>query len=344
MSERYPIVDGQWPSLAKAFGRRTVLVVGDVMLDHTASGRAPRLSPEAPVPVLIVDEESYGLGGAANVARNLVSLGARARVVGVAGADEAGERLLGLCRAESIDERAVLIAKDRPTTEKTRFIAHAQQVLRVDSETAQPLTSDEERWLIERIAASAPIDAVIVSDYAKGVVTGGVIAAAVDVARRSGAPCIVDPKGVRFERYAGCTLITPNAEEAMAATHLPLRDDAAAEAIGRALLGAVGCEAVVITRGQDGVSLVTNQQAWHLPAQAQDVFDVAGAGDTLVAALTLACACAAPLPAAVALANSAAGLVVRARGVVTTTRDELGRALAAQESSHRNTRKERTAA
>jgi D-beta-D-heptose 7-phosphate kinase/D-beta-D-heptose 1-phosphate adenosyltransferase len=344
MPDRYPIVDDQWTELAKAFEARTVLVVGDVLLDHTASGEARRLSPEAPVPVLVVDDESDGLGGAANVARNLVSLGARARLVGAVGADEAGERLFHLCRTDGIERRGVIVSNARKTTTKTRFLAHGHQVLRVDSESTELLSATEERSLIQRIAASGPVDAVIVSDYAKGAVTADVFAAALELALTCDAPCIVDPKGSDFERYTGCAIITPNAEEATAATHRTLREDADAEAIGRALVAEVGCEAVVITRGRDGVSLVTDSHARHLPAEAQEVFDVAGAGDTFVATLTLAYACNATLDDAVALANTAAGLVVRARGIVSTTRAALGRALGAQDTDPKSMEKERHAA
>lgn len=320
-------VDGRWPLLAKAFCDQTILVVGDVMVDHTAAGQARRLSPEAPVPVLTVEEERHNLGGAANVARNLAALGGQVRLAGVVGADEAGQRLRDLCRAASIDASAIVTAQERGTTVKTRFIAGTQQVLRVDSETVAPLAPATERALIDRLGG--PIDAVIISDYAKGVVSDGVIGAAVRLARRCGAPCVVDPKGSRFERYLGCTVITPNADEAAAASGLPVRSDEESEAAGRALLQMVGCQAVVVTRGRHGLSLVTGEQAWHLPARAREVFDVAGAGDTLVAAFTLALASGASLLEAVGLANAAAGLAVQARGVAVTSQEELGRTLAA---------------
>jgi len=323
-------IDGHWPALASAFAEQRILVVGDLMVDRTVTGHARRLSPEAPVPVLSAEDESYSLGGAANVAHNLASLGARVRLAGVVGPDDEGWRFLDLCRAASIETSAVLVCEGRSTTVKTRFVAHAQQVLRVDSETAAPLAPAEERDLVARLAGER-VDAVIVSDYAKGVVTGGVIAGAIELARRREAPCVVDPKGARFARYAGCTVITPNADEAEAASGLPARTDAESEVAARTLLEAVGCEAVVITRGGLGLSLVTPQEAWHLPAQARDVFDVAGAGDTLVAAFTLALAAGAALPGAVALANAAAGLVVQARGVAVVTPEELGPALAADE-------------
>ena len=326
MTDHDPAANGNWPLLAKRFAQRRVLIVGDVMVDHTAAGHARRLSPEAPVPVLTVDEERYGLGGAANVACNLASFGASVLIAGVIGGDEAGGRLLALCHDRSIATDAIVTTRERRTTRKTRFVAGTQQVLRVDSETAAPLHAAEEQRLIERLG-SERVDAVIISDYAKGVVTAAVIAAAVDAARRYSAPCVVDPKGPRFERYAGCSVITPNADEASAAAGIDVDCDAASEAAGRALLQAAACEAVVVTRGRQGVSLVTAGGAWHLPAHAHDVFDVAGAGDTFVAVFTLALASEASLLTAVRLANVAAGIVVQTSGVGAVTAESLHRAL-----------------
>ena len=343
VTESFAAIDGRWPQLATSFEARTILVVGDLMLDHTAAGQAWRLSPEAPVPVLTVEEEWYGLGGAANVARNLASLGARVRLAGVVGPDENGERLLDLCQAASINTDAIVVGDQRRTTVKTRFIAGTQQVLRVDSETAEPLDFAMQRQLIARLEGGRA-DAIIISDYAKGAVTDAVIRAPIEFAHRRNLPCVVDPKSTRFERYAGCTVITPNADEASASRGHPIRNDAESEAAGRTLLSAVGCEAAVITRGRQGVSLVTPADAWHLPAQARDVFDVAGAGDTLVAAFTLALASGASLLAAVALGNVAAGLVVQTRGVAATTREELARALAAWERSSPDLSREQTPA
>lgn len=327
MDDHGASINGRWPLLAEQFEQRSILVVGDVMLDHTAAGHARRLSPEAPVPVLMVDHEWYGLGGAANVAGNLASLGARVQMAGIVGADEDGARLRTLCDGLSIATDAIIASSERTTTRKTRFLAGTQQVLRLDSEMVAPLSAAEERDLI-RGFQGARIDAVVISDYAKGVVTDAVIGAALDLARRSGVPSVVDPKGLRFERYAGCTAITPNADEASVAAGLDVNSDTAGEAAGRALLHSVGCEAVVVTRGLHGVSLVTADEAWHLPAHAHDVFDVAGAGDTLVAVFTLAVVSGVSLLTAVHLANVAAGLVVQASGVAAVTRDDLGHALA----------------
>ncbi len=327
MADRVASINGRWPFLAKQFEQRNVLVVGDVMLDHTAAGQARRLSPEAPIPVLMVDDERFGLGGAANVACNLASLGARVQIAGIVGEDEDGVRLRTLCDGLSIATDAVIGSSERATTRKTRFIAGTQQVLRLDREIVAPLSAAEERALIARFQGTR-VDAVVISDYAKGVVTDAVIGAALDLARRCGAPSVIDPKGLRFERYAGCTVITPNADEASVAAGLDVNSDTASEAAGRALLRSVGCEAVVVTRGRQGVSLVTADEAWHLPAHTHDVFDVTGAGDTLVAVFTLAIASGETPLAAVNVANVAAGLVVQASGVAAVTREELGHALA----------------
>lgn len=329
MANNRVAIDGRWPWLADAFERQTILVVGDMMLDHTAIGSAHRLSPEAPVPVLIVEEERYGPGGAANVAHNLRALGARVRLAGAVGADGEGERLLDICRSAGVDTAAIVTDPDRRTTVKTRFATATQQVLRVDSESARPLAPQIERALAASLEGGRT-DAVILSDYAKGVVTDLVIAAALGEAQRAGAPSVADPKGRGFERYAGCTVITPNAEEASAATGLAVRTDEESEAAARALLRAVRCQAVALTRGRHGVSLVTPQGTWHLPARARDVFDVAGAGDTLVATLTLALASGASLLEGVSLANEAAGLVVQERGVAAVSREALERALAVE--------------
>ena len=326
MAEPFCAIIGHWPSLARAFGDQSILVVGDIMVDHTGAGHARRLSPEAPVPVLALEEEWYGLGGAANVARNLSSLGARVRLAGVIGPDDDGERLLALCCEAGIDVDGVVKAPNRRTTRKTRFVSQTQHVLRVDVETPSPLSAAEERDLLSRLDGE-PVDAVILSDYAKGVATAGVIEAALDVARRLNVPSVVDPKGLRFERYAGCSVLTPNADEAAAATGRAVNGDSEGEAAGRDLLAAVGCEAVVVTHGRHGVNVVTPASSWHLPAHAKEVFDVAGAGDTLVAALTLGLAARASMPTSVALANVAAGLVVQSRGVAVTTRRELTSAL-----------------
>jgi D-beta-D-heptose 7-phosphate kinase/D-beta-D-heptose 1-phosphate adenosyltransferase len=305
-----------------------VLVVGDVMLDHTLVGQARRLSPEAPVPVLTIDEELYGLGGAANVAHNLAALGASVRLAGVVGMDEAGRRLRDLCAAAGIDASALFIDAGRRTTVKRRFVAGTQQLLRVDHETAQQLAGESERRICERLADGAA-DAVIISDYAKRAVTPAIIAAAIRSARRQGAPCVVDPKGTDFARYRGCTAITPNADEAAAATGRDVRDDVSAALAGQAIRTAVGCEAVMITRGRHGVTAVTATDVWHLPAHAHAVFDVTGAGDTFAAALTLGMAGGRPLLEAVHSANVAAGMAVQRRGAAVVTREQLSRELAA---------------
>lgn len=330
MTRQYEAINGSWTHIRDRFCDQAVLVIGDLMLDHTWSGQARRLSPEAPVPVLTLADESYGLGGAANVARNLASLGATVRLAGVVGDDEDGERLLELCESASIDVAAAIRVPNRRTTRKTRFVTDQQQLLRADVETSEPLHETEEQALIAGVNGY-PVDAVVLSDYAKGVVTQSVIDAAVERASRAGVPCVVDPKGVRFDRYAGCTVITPNAAEAEAATGLPVRDAAEGFAASRELLETTQAEAVAVTHGRHGVYVVTAQDSWHLPAHAEDVFDVAGAGDTLVAVMTLSLAAGTPLPAAVAVANVAAGLVVQSRGVATTTREELTQALAASE-------------
>lgn len=319
-------VNGRSPDTAKAPGGRTILVVGDLMLDHTVDGHVARISPEAPVPVLTIEGERYGLGGAANVARNLTSLGARAVLLGVAGCDRYGARLCMLLGEAGIDAGTVLVT-ERPTTVKTRYVAGTQQLLRVDNERAEPIDYGEELKLTRRLRDMSA-DAVIVSDYAKGVVTRRLLQDVRRLARRWGAPVVVDPKGRDFTRFAGCTAITPNAAEAAAGTGVAVRDDAESETAGRVLREQTG-SVVLITRGEAGLTLVTDEGAQHLPAHAVEVFDVAGAGDTLVAAFTLELARGASAYEAARVANIAAGLAVQARGVAAISADQLSKAISA---------------
>jgi D-beta-D-heptose 7-phosphate kinase/D-beta-D-heptose 1-phosphate adenosyltransferase len=328
--------EGRWHDLLARFDEKRILVVGDVMLDHTATGQARRISPEAPVPVLSIEREVYQLGGAGNVARNVAALGAGVCLAGVVGGDGAGERVRARCREQAIEDGGLLTVAGRPTSTKTRFVAGTQQVLRIDNESDEALPADAEAQLVAGVERCAEIDAIIVSDYAKGVVSDALIAAATAAARRLDVPCVVDPKGARFARYAGCSAITPNAEEAAAAASRPARTEAECHAVAQLLADMVGCEAVVITRGRLGVSVATSGAIWHLPSRARDVFDVTGAGDTLVATLTLAAASGLRWLEAVGLGNIAAGLVVQERGAAVTTRQALLDALLADDGSGPN--------
>jgi D-beta-D-heptose 7-phosphate kinase/D-beta-D-heptose 1-phosphate adenosyltransferase len=307
--------------------RKTVVVLGDVMLDEFVWGDVTRISPEAPVPVVDVRRESVRLGGAANVLANLVALGARAAVVGVVGRDAAGERL----RAE-LRERGALRAEDtlvtddaRPTTTKTRIIAHNQLVVRADRERRAPVDSVVEARLVEVVAGLlAGADALVVSDYDKGAVTPRVLGHVLALARSLGKPALVDPKLRNFDSYRPATLITPNHHEALRMTNTEDDTDAGMERAARLIRERLACESVLITRGEQGLMLLDGAGApVYVPTVAREVYDVTGAGDTVIATLAAALSAGATLVEAAMLANHAAGIVVGKLGTATATADEL---------------------
>jgi D-beta-D-heptose 7-phosphate kinase / D-beta-D-heptose 1-phosphate adenosyltransferase len=312
------------------FSGLRAIVLGDLMLDTWVEGHVERISPEAPIPVLRIDRRREMLGGAGNVARNIAALGARAILIGIVGEDAAGRRLLEILSGAgtNIDGR-VVVAAGTPTTHKTRYLAAGQQILRVDEEIAKPACGKVAGRLIAAYDEALPgAEAIILSDYAKGALTEMVIAHAVKEARRAKKPLIADPKNRNFSRYRGVSLLTPNRFEALAATGIDCADDAGAERAGRSVLEAAEAEAVVVTRGADGLSVVPREgKACHVPSRARAVFDVSGAGDTLVAVLALALASRMPLLEAAHLANAAAGVVVGKPGTATLSPRELKDAL-----------------
>jgi D-beta-D-heptose 7-phosphate kinase/D-beta-D-heptose 1-phosphate adenosyltransferase len=298
-----------------------VAVIGDVMLDHYVKGNADRLSPEAPIQVLDVTDEFQMPGGAANVAMKVVGLESRVHMVGLVGADRAAEDLRALLSSHP-DVRDGLVADPgRSTTIKTRFIAHNQQLLRVDRERrATPAGDVLERLAEAARAAAAEADAVILEDYGKGVLCPEVIAAAIDGARRSGAPVVVDPTGRDYRRYAGCTVLTPNLKEAALAAERPITDLASLEAAAQRLVEQSRA-AVAVTREADGISLFLREAAdgpivhTHVPTVPVAVYDVTGAGDAVAATLAIALAANTEMADACALANLAGRAVVRQLGV-----------------------------
>lgn len=313
-----------------AFAGRHVLVVGDVMLDHFLVGRVHRLSPEAPVPVVTHDHDEYRAGGAANVALNIAALGARASLVGVTGADEAGARLRALLEEAGVSTEGLVVDESRPTTRKMRVVtSRQQQVARVDYEADADVDGAAEalvRTLVERIGASA--DVLIVSDYLKGCITSGCMDAARSVSARTRAPLLVDPKIPHLDRYHGVTVVTPNEHEAETATHRRIRTDEDAREAARALQRRLGCASVVITRGEHGMWVLDGgapamPEEVALGAVAHEVADVTGAGDTVIATLALGLAAGATLSMAAALATEAAGLAVTRFGPVAVTADDL---------------------
>jgi D-beta-D-heptose 7-phosphate kinase/D-beta-D-heptose 1-phosphate adenosyltransferase len=312
-------------AIFKSMGGRRVIVLGDVMLDEFLWGSVARISPEAPVPVVEVTRQSYHLGGAGNVAANVRSLGGIAVLVGIVGADAAAQRV-----RESLAEagvEAALVASDsgRPTTVKTRIIAQQQQVVRADREQSGDITASLEDDLLERLRDALPsCGALIVSDYQKGVVTPRLMKGLLALARRRAIPVLVDPKVRHFPLYRGVALITPNQLEAEQATGIRIRNEDDLLAAGARILRKLRCAAALITRGEQGMSLFREGGApVHLPTSAREVFDVTGAGDTVIATVALGICAGARLQESAMLANYAAGVVVAKLGTATATPDEV---------------------
>lgn len=304
---------------------RTVLVVGDLMLDHFLIGRVDRISPEAPVPVVHFDHEEYRLGGAANVAHNVAALGARAIVVGVVGSDEAAARLRDDLARAGIEADGLVADSARCTTRKLRIVTvRNQQVARIDYESDQDLPDGLERELARRIAARASAaDAVLISDYQKGTITAAVAEAAIAAAAARGVPSLVDPKVTHIDRYAGATIVTPNHHEAEAVTLMRIRSADDARAAARRFRERARCASVLITRGEHGMWLLAPEGEFDLPAEAREVSDVTGAGDTVIAAMALGVAAGGSVADAARLANRAAGLAVSRFGPAAISADDL---------------------
>jgi D-beta-D-heptose 7-phosphate kinase/D-beta-D-heptose 1-phosphate adenosyltransferase len=304
---------------AEMRGKR-VLVVGDVMLDEWVWGSVSRISPEAPVPVVAVSDHSFTLGGAGNVASNLRAIGAVVSLAGTVGDDAEGRRLCALLAGNDVDHSAVVTLDDRPTTRKTRIVAHNQQVVRADWESSAPLSGSARAQLLALVAErAAGHDAVVLSDYAKGLFFRELVVAA------NVAPIVTaDPKPANLELFAGVTCVAPNVAEAAAASGIAIRDDASLERAGSELLHRLGCRYVVVTRGERGMALFgADGERLLIPSVARAVYDVSGAGDTVIAVLTLALAAHAPIRRAVQLANFAAGAVVGKLGTATASPDEI---------------------
>ncbi len=301
-----------------------VLVVGDVMLDRFIVGRVTRISPEAPVPVVHFQSEFTRLGGAANVAHNLAALGAEVILVGVVGDDAGAERLTRQLRDSGIGDAGLVVDAGRPTVEKVRIVTDRnQQVARVDYEQDADVGGDVERELQQRLAQlGGRASVLLVSDYLKGTITDGVMAAARTL-QQTGVPLLVDPKIPHLDRYAGATLVTPNHHEAESATHRRIRSDEDARQAALAFRTRARCDAVLITRGESGMWLSSPDSEGAIPAVAREVADVTGAGDTVVATLALALAAGATQAEAAVLANQAAGIVVGKFGPATVTIAEL---------------------
>jgi len=311
-----------------------IVVFGDVMLDEFVWGEVTRISPEAPVPVVDVRRESWRLGGAANVFANVAALGGRGAVVGVTGTDAAGERLREeLAQAGALDVTNTLVSDvERPTTVKTRIIAHNQLVVRADRELRTPVGRDIETQLIERIMKllNGGASALLVSDYDKGAVTGRVLEELIAAARERKVPVLVDPKIKNFASYRHATLVTPNHHEALRLANIDEDTDAGVAEAARQIRARLDCDAVLVTRGERGMMLLEDGEPVYVPTAAREVYDVTGAGDTVIATLALAVAAGATLTEAANLANHAAGIVVGKVGTATVSAEELLQSFASE--------------
>ena len=307
------------------FSSISVLCVGDVMLDRFVYGDVERISPEAPVPVLRLSRTREMLGGAGNVVNNIASLGGRAVLAGLVGRDEAGERLRTMLGTLPGVEAECVGTSDRPTVCKTRFIAGNQQVVRADEESLAQLTEEEQEALLAVVRRRVRgAHAVVLADYGKGVLNATTTAAVIAAARAAGTPVFVDPKTPDFTRYRGATCITPNLKELSAAAGLPVGDRDAVVAAARRVLEQADAAAILATRSEKGMMLVEADGRVHsVPARARSVFDVSGAGDTVVAAMALCHAAGRSLSQAMHVANAAAGVVVSKLGTATATMPEV---------------------
>jgi D-beta-D-heptose 7-phosphate kinase/D-beta-D-heptose 1-phosphate adenosyltransferase len=311
--------------LLEKIAGRSILIVGDLMLDHFVVGRVDRISPEAPVPVVQYERDEYRLGGAANVASNIVAMGGRVQTIGVVGADDDGKRLASQMGATGIGTGGIVIDPARCTTRKLRVVTtRKQQVARIDYENDGEVSGPIEAAICRKVEElAAPADAILVSDYLKGAISRTVAQTASTVARRRGIPLLVDPKVPHIDYYAGATVVTPNHHEAESVTHMRIRSTDDAREAARRFKERVGCECVLITRGEHGMWLLAREGETNLPAEAREVADVTGAGDTVISALALGLAAGATLAEAASLANRAAGIVVGKFGPATVTVEEL---------------------
>nr|WP_198377035.1 D-glycero-beta-D-manno-heptose-7-phosphate kinase [Roseomonas rubea] len=312
----------------RAFRRASVLVVGDAMLDRYVYGSVKRISPEAPVPVLAVEREVAMPGGAGNVVRNLTALGAAVAFVSVVGDDQAGSDLTGLIGGQPGVEPWLLVQGGRHTTTKTRFIASGQQLMRADQEVVQSIHPRLADRMVKIAAdAVAATTVLVLSDYDKGVLRGETSRRLIEAAHAAGRRVVVDPKGRDFSRYAGADIVTPNRAELAEATGMPVDSEEAILAAMRALQAEHRFGAVLVTRSEDGMTLLDGERIHHFPAEAAEVHDVSGAGDTVVATLAAGLAAGMALPVAARLSNLAAGIVVGKVGTAVVREEELAEAL-----------------
>ncbi|MDP3016274.1 MAG: D-glycero-beta-D-manno-heptose-7-phosphate kinase [Deltaproteobacteria bacterium] len=311
--------------IIRRFSGVRILVVGDIMLDRFIWGRVSRISPEAPVPVVVVDKETFLLGGAANVVNNIHSLGGKASLCGVIGDDEMGQKVIQRLSEMGIERSGVSIEPGRQTTVKTRIIAHHQQLVRIDRETTQHPKVSTLRSLSDYLKRNIKnFDGVILSDYGKGLLTRSLVRDVIRKAGEAGKFVMVDPKIKNFFFYRGATVVTPNTGEASSASRISITDEASLGRAGRILLKRLKYDALVITRGEDGMAIFEpHQKPFLVPTEAKEVYDVTGAGDTVIGTMALALGAGASIRRAAELANHAAGIVVGKVGTATVDQKEL---------------------
>jgi D-beta-D-heptose 7-phosphate kinase/D-beta-D-heptose 1-phosphate adenosyltransferase len=313
------------------FSRSGVLVVGDIMVDHFIWGNVSRISPEAPVPVVDVQKDSILLGGCANVLNNIYAMSGKVYVAGVIGADNVGKKLLAELRGRKIETKGVVVEKGRPTTLKTRIVAHGQQMVRFDKENRKPIPQSSINKILEYAKSlRGEIGAIVISDYNKGVISRELIEGIKKIAEDSKIFICLDPKQNNFSIYEGVHVITPNHHEAQRAAGMEITNADDIQQLSESLLKKYAFQAMLITRGEEGMSLFENGRKiihTHFPAQAKEIYDVTGAGDTVIGMLALGLAARASIKEATCLANLAAGIVVGKIGTATVSQKELIEAL-----------------
>jgi len=311
------------------FSKVKVLVIGDIMMDRFIWGKVSRISPEAPVPVVVVERETFLLGGAANVVNNVHSLGGKVALCGVVGDDEMGQRIIKELTEMGIGINGVFVEPGRQTTVKTRVVAHQQQLVRIDRETTDPTKVLTLRNLSEFLKVNIDgFDGIILSDYGKGLLTRELIRITIRRAREAKKFILVDPKQKNFFFYKGATVVTPNTVEASVALGIPIPDLSSLKEVGRMLLKRLRCDVLVITRGEEGMAIFEpNQEPVFVPTVGKEVFDVTGAGDTVIGTMALALGTGAGVIDAARLANYAAGIVVGKVGTATVNPQELIRVI-----------------
>jgi len=311
--------------ITENFSKVKVLIVGDIMLDRYWWGSVSRISPEAPVPVVTLDKTSLLAGGAANVAANVAGLGAKPYLVGITGKDEEAKMLTEVLRKANISSSFLVLLKNRRTTVKTRIVAHNQHVVRIDQENTHVLSKEEEQVVFKKIEAIIDeVDVVIISDYAKGLISEKLAKRLITKTVTLQKKILVDPKGKNYSKYKGATLLTPNQREAVQATNLDEYEKDSVEKSGNILLESLSVEALLITRGEKGMTLFQkNKEIEHLKALARKVYDVTGAGDTVIASLAVMLASGADFREAANIANVSAGLVVEQIGTTAISLETL---------------------